>query len=445
MTRLVLAAVALVAALALGATAASAASAPRKGRAEALRMIDRAEHPLIVGGLPAAPGTFGMMAFVVYEDPDTGDLSVCSGTVVSSQLVLTAGHCAVNEETGVADQAAGFAVVTGSLDWTNPSREVSAVSRTIINPAYNPGTGDGDAALLVLSTPTTAPAVALASDPGDLPLLQPGRSAQIAGWGLTLADTIPDQLQWGVSAVQSPAYCATEAAYGDLSFDASRQMCAIDAPTYADGTCNGDSGGPLLAERADGTWAEIGITNTGAANCSTGVPNFFARADSLSAWVASSIQGTAPSAPSAPVITPPPPFVPPPPPAPVASPLTMTPKPLAGVYRGRTSQHWPITLQVAASRSALSSLSFSFTLSCTRHRLVSYSMSPGRGHITWRLKQAHGLGFDDTFRDATGEHYEVKGNFDSSGSAAGFISTTWRSRRFGTCRSGSVSWGARNP
>ena len=60
-------------------------------------------------------------------------------------------------------------------------------------------------------------------------------------------------------------------------------MCAIDAPTYADGTCNGDSGGPLLAQRADGTWIEIGITNSGAADCSTGVPNFFARADALSA------------------------------------------------------------------------------------------------------------------------------------------------------------------
>ena len=439
MKRLVLAAVALVAVLALGATVASAA--PGTGRAEALRILDRAEHPLIVGGLPAAPGTFGMMAFVVYEDPGTGDLSVCSGTVVSPQLVLTAGHCAVDEATGVADQAAGYAVVTGTLDWTSPGRQVSSVSRTIINPVYNPGTGDGDAALLVLSTPTTAPAVALAGDPGDVPLLQPGTAAQIAGWGLTLAGTIPDQLQWGVSAVQSLGYCATEAGLGGLAFDPSREMCAIDAPTYADGTCNGDSGGPLLAQRAGGTWIEIGITNSGAADCSTGVPNFFARADSLSEWVASVIQGPAPpSGPSAPVITPPP--VAPPPP--VASPLTMTPKPLAGTYRGRTSQHWPITLQVAPSRSALSSLSFSFTLNCTRHRRVSYSMSPGRGHITWRLKQDHGLGFDDTFSDTAGGHYEVKGNFDSTGSAAGFITTTWKSRRFGTCRSGSVSWGARD-
>jgi secreted trypsin-like serine protease len=442
MKRLILVAAAIV--IAVTFCASEAWAAPSKQRAKALRILDRVERPLILGGLPAAPGTFGMMAFVAYEDPDTGDISVCSGTVVSARLVLTAGHCALDPETGVADQAAGYAVATGSLDWTSPARQVSAVTRTIIDPLYNPGTDDGDAALLVLSTPTTAAAVPLASDPGDLSLMHPGSPAQIAGWGLTLAGTIPNQLQWGVSAVQSAAYCTTEAGYGGMSFDLGRQMCAIDAPTYVDGTCSGDSGGPLLAQRSDGTWVELGITNWGAANCSTGVPDFFARADSISSWVTGWIQALAAPSPAgppvAPVGTPPPPVTPPPAPAPPA----VSPRPLAGLYRGRTSQRWPITLQVAASRTALSSLSFSFSLSCTRHRRVSYSISPGRGHITWRLKQDHGLGFDDTFSDSTGEHYEVKGNFDSSGSAAGFITTTWRSRRFGTCRSGLLTWGARD-
>ena len=442
MKRLILVGAAIVIPVAF--CASEAWAAPAKQRDKALRILDRVERPLILGGLPAAPGTFGMMAFVAYEDPDTGDISVCSGTVVSPRLVLTAGHCALDPETGVADQAAGYAVATGSLDWTSPARQVSAVTRTIIDPLYNPGTDDGDAALLVLSTPTTAATVPLASDPGDLSRMQPGSPAQIAGWGLTLAGTIPSQLQWGVSAVQSAAYCAPEAGYGGMSFDRDRQMCAIDAPTYADGTCSGDSGGPLLAQRSDGAWVELGITNWGAANCSTGVPDFFARADSISSWVAGWIQALAapspPAPPVAPVGTLPPPVTPPPAPAPPA----VSPRPLAGVYRGRTSQRWPITLQVGASRTALSSLSFSFSLSCTRHRRVSYSISPGHGHITWRLKQDHGLGFDDTFSDSTGEHYEVKGNFDSSGSAAGFITTTWRSRRFGTCRSGLLTWGARD-
>jgi hypothetical protein len=380
-----------------------------------------------------------MMAFVAYEDPDTSDLTTCSGTVVAPQLVLTAGHCALDTQTGTMDQPAGYVVVTGSLDWTSPARQVSGVTRTILNPAYNAVSGDGDAALLVLSTPTTAPAVPLANASTDLPLLNAGAPTQIAGWGLTSAGTVPDQLQWGVSVVQSSAVCDQQAAYIQELFDAGRQVCAIDAPTFADGTCFGDSGGPLLGQRADGTWVEIGITAFGAGDCNTGVPDFFSRGDAVSGWVTGWIHAlNGPAAPSAPVGTPPASAPAPRPPAP-----SVSPKPLAGVYRGRTSQHWPIALHVASSRAALSSLSFSFTLSCARHRRVSYSIAPARGHITWRLKQSHGLGFDDAFSDATGEHYEVKGNFDSSGSASGFINTTWRSRRFGMCRSGLVSWGAR--
>ena len=82
-----------------------------------------------------------------------------------------------------------------------------------------------------------------------------------------------------------------------LTFDVARQTCAIDAPTFADGTCNGDSGGPLLANRADGTSVEVGITDFGPANCTTGLPDFFARADSLSAWVRSWIQALGPGVP----------------------------------------------------------------------------------------------------------------------------------------------------
>lgn len=420
-----------------GATLLVAGAAPNANAATWKRVAPRQqlERTLILGGEPAAPGTLGMLAFVSYIDPGDDSGFICSGTVIAPKIVLTAGHCGEDITTGIPYQPSGYAIVTGSLDWTDPAaRQVSAVSQVVVNPRFDPSTVDGDAALLILTTPTTAPAVSLANDPGDLSLLDPGTPAEIAGWGLTTSGVIPDQLQWGVTAVQSPAYCAEQAPSMGLPFDLTQQMCTIDAPTFGDGTCKGDSGGPVLAQRADGTVVEIGVTSWGAPDCDTGEPDFFTRADAIAGWANDWIQAVDPApAPTAPA---PAPSAAPPPPAPSPG----LSKPLAGAYRGQTSQRLPIVLQVAGSRTSLGKVSFSFRLRCTRRRAPTYRIAvPG-----WRLHEDDGLGFDDRFTDTTGERYEVRGTFDSSGNAAGFLSTTWRSRRYGSCSSGLVSWGARS-
>ena len=76
--------------------------------------------------------------------------------------VLTAGHCAVDESTGITDDPAGFAVGTGAVDLNDASAlVVSGVSEVIAYPHYNWITATSDAALLVLSHPISAPAVTM--------------------------------------------------------------------------------------------------------------------------------------------------------------------------------------------------------------------------------------------------------------------------------------------
>ncbi len=76
-------------------------------------------------------------------------------------MILTAGHCAEDTTTGSLNPAAGYGVVTDSLDWTDAStRQLSGVSRVIVYPGYNPTTGQGDAALLCLLTTSTVLGVA---------------------------------------------------------------------------------------------------------------------------------------------------------------------------------------------------------------------------------------------------------------------------------------------
>jgi hypothetical protein len=188
-------------------------------------------------------------------------------------------------------------VVTGSVDWTDDSvRHVSAVSRVIVDPAYNPANHNSDAALLVLSTPTTAPTMRLAGA-ADRGLESAGTDAAIAGWGETYAGSnLPGILQWAETVVQSPAYCDQFTP----SYVAGFQLCAVDYPFDDAGTCNGDSGGPLLAVDAAGKLVEIGITSYGPADCNTYSASYFTATASISAWAAGQINAANPSAPPSP-------------------------------------------------------------------------------------------------------------------------------------------------
>ena len=141
-------------------------------RADARKVSSESLAAHIIGGSPAAAGTWPSMAFVAYVDPDGAFEFTCSGTVVAVNVVLTAGHCGASESTGVAYDPSSYAVSTGSLDCGRPMiRQVSGVSRVIVYPgfvSFDSGEfADGDASLLQLSTPTTAPAMPLASDPDD--------------------------------------------------------------------------------------------------------------------------------------------------------------------------------------------------------------------------------------------------------------------------------------
>src|ERR1700729_4084165 len=60
--------------------------------ASRLRRLQASSRPYIVGGSPASAGSFPWLAFVTYN-AGGGTGFTCSGTVVSPNVVLTAGHC----------------------------------------------------------------------------------------------------------------------------------------------------------------------------------------------------------------------------------------------------------------------------------------------------------------------------------------------------------------
>ena len=234
----------------------------------------------IIGGTTAQTGMFPSLAYVVDFQ---GQLAYqCTGTVIAPSLVLTAGHCAENIQTGAPFSPSGFRVVTGAVDPLQPGDLVSRVLGVIVYPGLERKVDNGDVALLVLSTPTSAPPIALAS-PKQAKRLIAGAATTIVGWGKTAFEqtTLTEQLQSAATVVQARKWCRRNAP----PFFARSEICTITPPSYATGVCQGDSGGPLLAIGPSGEAIEVGVADHVYGRCSTRHPSVFASVGLIYPWV----------------------------------------------------------------------------------------------------------------------------------------------------------------
>jgi trypsin len=267
-------------------------------------------HESIIGGTPAEDGAFPSLAYVV--DFRSHVVGQCTGTVVAPSLILTAAHCVENMKTGVVNKPSGYRVVTGAVDPMTPERPPSTVLGVIVYPGLVRRIDDGDAALLVLSTPTAAPAITLATA-SDMGRLQAGSPAVMAGWGITSYEQkLPtERLRSAGTVMQGRKWCTRNAP----PFYAQSEICTITPPSYATGACEGDSGGPLLAPApAGGEPIQIGIAVHVYGRCSTRRPSVFASVNSISSWVHTWIEAykrppsppaPSPSTPASPAPSPP--------------------------------------------------------------------------------------------------------------------------------------------
>lgn len=264
---------ALVLVLALAALLAPAAQAGQRASAS------------IINGEDGSIENLPSLAYIeARQSPQVG--SSCTGTVIAPRVILTAGHCILDIESGRTTKPDAYAVATGVADLRQITEaNVSLVSRALVYPKFDPGTLHGDAGLLVLSTPTTAPPIPLATG-ADAALYGGGDPVRLAGWGLTNFESseTPAVLQTTAAVVQEPSFCKSHVRSFYPFYSPGQQLCTKTPPQNVSGGCFGDSGGPVIATRPDGTPVEIGIVSTGAPRCKTTQPNIFTRADRVSTW-----------------------------------------------------------------------------------------------------------------------------------------------------------------
>lgn len=288
-------------ALALACIAVAALALPATAAAEPTAQAS------IVGGHAGSIAEFPFLSFIEAHEGKHG--FACTGSVVAPRVVLTAAHCVEDLDHGGLTAAKQYALATGVTSPEEAQAEnIFHVTEAHAFPGFDPGTLHGDAGILILDRPTTAPVLTLAGD-GDAALYAGGTSVQLAGWGLTApkAKQEPSGLRTTSMVVQSPSVCKAKT-HGYFSpFSPTAQMCTLDLPSRKSGGCFGDSGGPTIAHRPDGTLVELGIISTGGDECDTKRPNVMTRADLVSGWVSEWIAATESGGPK-PVLDPNTPF-----------------------------------------------------------------------------------------------------------------------------------------
>ncbi len=257
-----------------------AASAPARSTAAA---GDGAKAS-IIGGHPASIADYPWLAYVQFSSR-RGSGFACTGSVVAPRLVLTAGHCVESLETGGILPADGYKVATGVANVADVTpANVTRVVRVLANPSFNASRIQNDAGLLQLADPVAAPALALAGSGQAVPA---GTRIEIAGWGLTSPTKRrgPHVLQAAEATLRPAGFCTQRTRLFYPFYSPASQLCTLSPPPASARTCHGDSGGPAIARREDGSAVEVGITSLGEDSCGSAFPVVFARVDRVSAWV----------------------------------------------------------------------------------------------------------------------------------------------------------------
>jgi secreted trypsin-like serine protease len=257
-------------------------------------------QPRIVGGSTASVSTYPWQAAVVIapskEPGDAHQRQFCGGSLLTSRIVITAGHCVADGDPDCANAVACLVsdpggdgtvqldgndvdVVLGRSTLSNTSQGaevgVQAVKlRDNFNGDYQGhAVPQSDVAYLVLPSASGQTPIKIAGT-DEAALWDDYSTEEISGWGsASESGSHVDTLRAATVGVIPDSICSGD--YGS-DFDSNTMVCAGFQAGGVD-TCFGDSGGPLEAPLQGGGYRLVGITGWGEGCAEANAPGVYTR------------------------------------------------------------------------------------------------------------------------------------------------------------------------
>jgi len=187
----------------------------------------------IIGGNQASKGRY---SYAVSLQDGIGHF--CGGTLIATDVVLTAAHC----------QGGNYDVVVNRYDLNSNDGETISIDYEVPHPKYNDKTTDNDFNLVFLSRPTKEN-VALMNINDDSNTPRVGSEVIVMGWGDTISDDYTQKLadkllEVSVNAISNKDCDDSKGSIGGGSTSyknliSDNMLCAQDSGEDA---CQGDSG-----------------------------------------------------------------------------------------------------------------------------------------------------------------------------------------------------------